>query len=79
MISRLSSSGLTGRSSNHRHGLLDARLRGHDEAVIPGRAEGAGPESITPVCEYGFRARRCAAPRNDSHFSAAARQSAAGP
>jgi hypothetical protein len=46
-------------------------------SVIPGRAEGAGPESITPVlreetlrsscnfCGYGFRARRFAAPRND--------------
>jgi hypothetical protein len=33
--------------------------------VIPGRAEGAGPESITPAAEYGFRARRFAAPRND--------------
>jgi hypothetical protein len=35
-------------------------------AVIPGRAEGAGPESILrSVGDYGFRARRCAAPRND--------------
>jgi hypothetical protein len=25
--------------------------------VIPGRAESAGPESITPVYDYGFRAR----------------------
>ena len=25
--------------------------------VIPGRAEGAGPESITPACDYGFRVR----------------------
>src|SRR5262249_13143507 len=46
--------------------------------VIPGRAEGAGPESIRPASDYGFRARRtqpslsrlrklaCAAsPRND--------------
>jgi hypothetical protein len=35
-------------------------------SVIPGRAEGAGPESITPVCDYGFRVRRFAAPRNDT-------------
>jgi len=35
-------------------------------SVIPGRAEGAGPESITPVSEYGFRARSLTlAPRND--------------
>jgi len=33
--------------------------------VIPGRAEGANPESITTAAEYGFRARRSAAPRND--------------
>jgi hypothetical protein len=25
--------------------------------VIPGRPEGPEPESITPVCDYGFRAR----------------------
>ena len=25
-------------------------------AVIPGRAEGAGPESITTAADYGFRA-----------------------
>jgi hypothetical protein len=36
--------------------------------VIPGRAEGADPESITPVCEYGFRVRRYAAPRNDEEM-----------
>jgi DNA polymerase-3 subunit beta len=28
-------------------------------------AKGADPESITPVCGYGFRVRRFAAPRND--------------
>jgi len=33
--------------------------------VIPGRAEGASPESIAPICDYGFRIRRFAAPRND--------------
>ncbi len=33
--------------------------------VIPGRAEGASPESITTAAEYGFRARRFAVPRND--------------
>jgi len=33
--------------------------------VIPGRPKGPGPESITPVREYGFRVRRFAAPRND--------------
>jgi hypothetical protein len=37
--------------------------------VIPGRAKGAGPESIIPVREYGFRARRFAAPRNDEENS----------
>jgi len=26
-------------------------------SVIPGRAEGAGPESMTPVCDYGFQVR----------------------
>ncbi len=26
--------------------------------VIPGRAKGASPESISPGCGYGFRARR---------------------
>jgi len=45
-------------------------------SVIPGRAQrvrakrgpmGAGPESITPAAEYGFRVRRFAAPRNDMH------------
>ena len=29
--------------------------------VVPGRAEGADPESITAACVYGFRARRFAA------------------
>jgi hypothetical protein len=24
--------------------------------VIPGRREAANPESITPACDYGFRA-----------------------
>ena len=28
----------------------------HESAVIPGRAEGASPESITTAGEYGFRA-----------------------
>jgi hypothetical protein len=37
--------------------------------VIPGRAKGAGPESIIPVREYGFRARRSATPRNDEENS----------
>ena len=36
--------------------------------VIPGEPEGRGPESITPVGEYGFRARgRAPAPRNDEN------------
>jgi hypothetical protein len=35
-------------------------------AVIPGPAEGRSPESITTAQEYGFRARRFAAPRNDA-------------
>jgi len=35
--------------------------------VIPGRTEGASPESITPTLQYGFRARRYAAPRNDNN------------
>ena len=34
-------------------------------AVIPGRAKGASPESISLAAAYGFRARRFAAPRND--------------
>jgi len=35
--------------------------------VIPGRADGAGPESILrSAAAYGFRVRRFAAPRNDS-------------
>jgi hypothetical protein len=34
-------------------------------AVIPGRAEGASPESMSTNREYGFRVRRYAAPRND--------------
>src|SRR5437016_3568182 len=34
-------------------------------AVIPGRAKGASPESITTAWAYGFRARRFAARRND--------------
>ncbi len=34
-------------------------------SVIPGRAEGADLESIAPVCKYGFRVRRFAAPQND--------------
>jgi tRNA modification GTPase len=33
--------------------------------VIPGRAEGADPESIIPAAEYGFRAHPSGAPRND--------------
>jgi len=36
--------------------------------VIPGRREAANPESILPVREYGFRARRSAPSRNDSEF-----------
>jgi len=32
----------------------------HDLSVIPGRAEGASPESITTAAEYGYRARRFA-------------------
>jgi hypothetical protein len=38
--------------------------------VIPGRPEWPGPESITPVCDYGFQARRFAAPRNDARGAA---------
>jgi hypothetical protein len=37
--------------------------------VIPGRTEGAGPESMRPIhapdSGYGFQARRYAASRND--------------
>ena len=44
-------------------------------AVIPGRAEGASPESITTDSEYGFRARGLApAPRNDAEADAPAAQ-----
>src|ERR1700761_6744953 len=37
---------------------------------------GAGPESITTAGGYGFRVRRCAAPRNDekSHLELHARR-----
>jgi hypothetical protein len=49
--------------------------------VIPGRPEGPDPQSITPVCNYGFRVRRhsasktrvnalMATPRNDSEYGA---------
>ena len=42
-------------------------------AVIPGRAEGASPESITTDSEYGFRARGLApAPRNNAEADAPA-------
>jgi hypothetical protein len=34
-------------------------------AVIPGPSEARSPESITTGWEYGFRARRYAASRND--------------
>jgi hypothetical protein len=33
--------------------------------VIPGRAEGASPESITTASDYGFRARPFGPSRND--------------
>jgi len=33
--------------------------------VIPGRREAANLESITPVRDYGFRARAFGASRND--------------
>ena len=35
------------------------------QPVIPGRAEGASPESISPIRGYGFRARPCGPSRND--------------
>ncbi len=59
-----------GAGSAHRGGivslpLVPAKAGNPFYLVIPGRAKGAGPESITPVCDYGFRARRFAAPRND--------------
>src|SRR5262249_34029444 len=37
----------------------------HATFVIPGRPAGPGPGSITTDSDYGFRARRYAAPRND--------------
>ena len=44
-------------------------------AVIPGRPEGPGPESITTDSDYGFRARGLApAPRNDAESAAQAVQ-----
>jgi ATP-dependent DNA helicase UvrD/PcrA len=44
-------------------------------AVIPGRAEGASPESITTDSDNGFRARGLApAPRNDAESAAQAVQ-----
>jgi len=35
------------------------------QSVIPGRAGGAGPESITTTREYGFRVPAFGRPRND--------------
>jgi hypothetical protein len=37
--------------------LRDARRADNDDAVIPGRHEMANPESMTPIRDYGFRAR----------------------
>ena len=43
-------------------------------AVIPGPERRRGsPESIIPVCGYGFRARRFASPRNDNRKLGAGR------
>src|SRR5712691_8992300 len=45
---------------------LDARSAGVEPSmVIPGRAKGASPESITPDSGYGFRARPFGPSRND--------------
>jgi hypothetical protein len=44
------------------------------DVVIPGRAEGAGPESIITDRGYGFRARRFAVPRNDRKLKLNARR-----
>src|SRR5688572_4287958 len=46
--------------------LRRAACRENLSAIIPGRPVGPNPESITTAAEYGFRARRYAAPRNDS-------------
>jgi hypothetical protein len=40
-------------------------------AVIPGRREAASPESISTTRGCGFRAPRCARPRNDDRTSSA--------
>src|SRR5947209_1501954 len=55
------------------HSRLDGfRLVGaHCSGVIPGRAEGANPESIVTAWGYGFRVRRSAAPRNDDGWFSA--------
>jgi len=38
--------------------------------VIPGRGRlAADPESITPVCDYGFRAHAFGVSRNDGRLS----------
>src|SRR5712692_6480618 len=46
-------------------------------AVIPGRPEGPGPESILPAGGYGFRARAFGAPRNDADGSISAERALA--
>jgi flagellar M-ring protein FliF len=64
---------------NHQGGAeLMQHARPNLTFVIPGRAKGVGPESISPVCDYEFRVRRgachraalradpLATPRNDS-------------
>jgi hypothetical protein len=45
-------------ASYQRHELMTVVLRTCEEIepVIPGRAEGASPESIITGCGYGFRA-----------------------
>src|SRR5262249_15137421 len=60
-----------------RHGTSSMRrtssMRCPTHSVVPGPAEGRSPEPITVMLSdqitaraYGFRARRCAAPRNDA-------------
>ena len=62
--------GVGDQGRQRRAGLRRQVMRsGTSIAVIPGRAESASPESITPVRKYGFRARPFGPPRNDGRES----------
>ena len=55
--------------------VVSAGVFGHAQSlsVIPGPSGARSPESIFADGGYGFRARRCAAPRNDEALSQAER------